>query len=412
MKFRCRICFGEKYSLVINLGELALSGIFPKAGENVETTSLILVSCDECKLTQLIDSQPIEDLYTDGYGYESHLNKSMSKHLGEIVSNLTSLVNLNNGDVVLDIASNDGTLLSKYEDTQLIKVGVDPLISSLSDFYPSQTIKIESFFNSEIYEKKVNKTAKIITACSVFYDLENPKKFILDIEKVLDDFGICFFEQSYLYSMFETLSFDTICHEHLLYLRLIDFERLLHGTDLEVFDVKLNNVNGGSFQVYLKKKSNNLLTVSTNVAKTLQYESALELNSGHEKRAQEFAHKTESYPNKLHQLLDDLKNASSREIYALGASTKGNVLLQYCGLDSTDVVSIGEINQKKFGLYTPGSKIPIIAEKEILSLKKNISLLILPWHFQKGIIEKIKNLKKSNFNFIVPLPIEPKVIDI
>ena len=401
------MCKDTRFYEIINLGDQALTGYFPKKEETISKSPLVLVSCSGCHLSQLLKSEDIKNLYTEGYGYESHLNSTMRNHLGQVVSDCSNLLKFEKDDVVLDIASNDGTLLSSYEQKSLTKVGIDPLIDSFSDFYPNQAIKIRKFFSANAYLDHIKKPAKLITACSVFYDLENPEEFMQDIDQILDVNGICLFEQSYFYSMIETLSYDTICHEHLLYLRLLDFQKLLIKTNLEIFDVKFNDVNGGSFQVFIKKRQNLNLEIRESVVDVLKFESNLNISENHLAKIKDFRKKVTAYPSELLKIINNAKYERGRRIFGLGASTKGNVLLQYCSLGPSQIEAIGEINPKKFGRFTPGSDIPIISESEILSLSTPITLFILPWHFSTGIMKSIQALNKSNFDFLIPLPNTP-----
>jgi hypothetical protein len=239
---------------LLNLGNLSLTGQFPAESQDTKKEPLALAECALCGLIQLLDQLPIFELYASGYGYESHLNNGMQRHLIEASRGFEEKFDLKSGDAVCDIASNDGTLLSGYKNKGLIKIGVDPLIDDFTDKYPEGSIKIREFFSSAKYLERLSNKCKIVTTFSVFYDLDNPIEFSQNICEILDDNGVWILEQSYLPSMIDTLSFDTICHEHLLYLKLIDLQMIFEKSELQIFDFKLNKVNGGSIQVYVQKR--------------------------------------------------------------------------------------------------------------------------------------------------------------
>lgn len=407
MNSACRICSSNDLKTHLDFGSLYMTGHFPEPDEEVCKAPLALAKCQDCGLVQLRHSQPIGELYKDGYGYESHLNGSMRRHLTNSAKSFEILQKLVPGDVVIDIASNDGTLLSGYETPGLVYVGIDPLINSVSDFYPETSIRIESFFTKEDYFSRMKTQAKIITSFSVFYDLENPCSFMKDIEAVLTNDGIWVLEQSYLPTMISTLGFDTICHEHLLYLTLRDIQNLCEMSGLEIFDVAFNDVNGGSFRVFIQKRFGNRV-ISPFVSFVLDRE--VQLKAIANEGLIRFNEDIESFKQQITSLLSRLKN-DGIPIVGLGASTKGNVLLQVCSINSDYLECIGEINRKKFGKVTPGTSIKIVSEEEaLLQSSSSLAALILPWHFRDSIIGKLQNFHFNNLKFILPLPSYPTVI--
>lgn len=407
MKTNCRVCLSSDLRTFVDFGSLYMTGQFPKPDEKVNKAELALSKCQDCGLVQLRDSQRIEDLYTDSYGYESHLNGSMKSHLLSAANNFEKLKNLSPNDVVLDIASNDGTLLSGYKTPGIKRVGIDPLVDSVSDFYPSSALKLKSFFSKEVYFSNVKNPASIITSFSVFYDLEDPTGFMRDIEAVLAVDGIWILEQSYLPTMIDTLGFDTICHEHLLYLTLTDINHLCKVSGLEIFDVILNDVNGGSFRVFIQKKNLASRAVSPYVAYLLEQEANLKSISN--EGLYRFNEQIEGFCTQILSVLSKFKNQGYRLI-GLGASTKGNVLLQVCSVNQDYLECIGEINEKKFGRVTPGSRIKIVNEKEALSVANPLAALVLPWHFRDSIVRKVHSTLGRDSKLIFPLPQSPTVV--
>jgi len=404
---KCRICLRSDLETYLDLGNLALSGFFPLPDENVPTMPLTLAKCRSCGLSQLLHQLPVSDLYGSHYGYESHLNSGMKAHLVSMARKVEGMVELEPGDTVVDIASNDGTLLAGYSRYDINKVGIDPLIEFLMDCYPQNSIKIPTFFSAESYEKFSNSKAKIVTSFSVFYDLDNPSKFAEDVSRILDPEGIWVLEQSYFWSMIDTLSFDTVCHEHLLYLRLMDLERICSQTGLAIFDIEFNSVNGGSVQIYTQKQSGRR-TRSPFVDWQLRVESRWE--ELWEFLSSKFARDVHAFRDSFGDLLDSYRS-NGFSIFGLGASTKGNILLQACRLGPETIKVIGEINPNKFGRETPGTKIPIRSQQEVLSnVDEKSILVILPWHFSETIIRANKSLLPHGARFLSPLPRTVSVI--
>jgi hypothetical protein len=403
----CRICQSTDIQVFVDFGNLAMTGFFPAKSEHVNVAPLALGKCQQCGLVQLRDKLPIEELYAPGYGYESHLNSTMKSHLQETAQFLERLAGITTGDVILDIASNDGTMLSGYSGSGFKLIGIDPLIPFLTDNYPSAAIKVKNFFSFEAYTSQTKQKAKLVTSFSVFYDLDNPRDFASDVCKVLSEDGLWVLEQSYLPSMVRVLGFDTICHEHLLYLSLNDVHRICSEVGLEILDFRLNEVNGGSIQIFIQKAMGPRIP-APHIAISLEKErnSRLISNEG----LIDFGREINKYKNNLKDVISSFKERGF-EIQGLGASTKGNVLLQVCGLDSDIVTSIGEVNPKKFGLTTPGSLIPIVDEREIFAKSTKPKLiLVFPWHFRDSILKKFQKSFLEDSFLLFPLPFEPTLI--
>ena len=398
----CRICSNKSLEIIMDFGDLALTGVFLDQGKSVPRAPLQLSRCCDCGLVQLAHTYDQAALYGDSYGYESHLNSSMVAHLKSKAQSLEAryLRNLKTPTIV-DIASNDGTLLSGYTNNQAKLVGIDPLISVVSDFYPENASKIAEFFTADSYFTSNSQKANLVTSLSVLYDLDNPKKFVADIASILDEGGIWHFEQSYLPTMVDTLSYDTICHEHLLYLTLNDIKNLLEDSGLELIDASLNAVNGGSIAVTAQKLPATY-GQSPFVSFLLNEES--KKGYGTDLPIRNFAANSENHRIELKKLIAAYKEKGF-EINALGASTKGNVLLQWLGLDQDYIESIGDINPRKFGKQTPGTGIPIVNETEVLNVKNTNSIsIVLPWHFRNGIVTNCQSYIHKGGSLLFPLP--------
>jgi hypothetical protein len=311
---------------------------------------------------------------------------------------------LNGGGIVVDIASNDGSFLDGFADYDVTKVAIDPLIDNLTDHYPMNTIKIPEFFSAEVYWENITKPASLVTSLSVLYDLNQPLTFAKDVFNILKENGIWHLEQSYLPSMVEATSYDTICHEHLLYLSMHNLKTILETSGFSIIEVSINDINGGSIAVTAIKEKNFRTVDDPFVNFLLRQEVENGYTTG--RAMYEFANNAVKHKENLGSLINDYKQLNY-EIYGLGASTKGNVILQWAGLDNRVIKSIGEINPRKFGKVTPGTNIKIVDEKDILNKipgKSGIVSLVLPWHFRNGIISRSETYLSNGGKLLFPLP--------
>ena len=399
----CRLCGSSNIEILLNFGELSLTGLFLKENEVVPKAELTLANCFSCNLVQLNHSYPKDILYGSNYGYESHLNSTMLSHL-HAKAKMLSKKYLDGGGIVVDIASNDGSFLGGFVDYDVTKVAIDPLINNLTDHYPLNTIKIPEFFSAEVYWANITKPASLVTSLSVLYDLNQPLNFAKDVFDILEENGIWHLEQSYLPSMVEATSYDTICHEHLLYLSMHNLKTILETSGFSIIEATINDVNGGSIAVTAIKKKNFRTTDDPFVNFLLKQEVENGYTTG--RAMHEFTNNAVKHKENLGSLINDY-NQLNFEIYGLGASTKGNVLLQWAGLDNRVIKSIGEINPRKFGKVTPGTNIKIVDEKDILSKvpnKTGIVSLVLPWHFRNGIISRSEAYLANGGKLLFPLP--------
>ncbi|HCS39512.1 MAG TPA: methyltransferase [Anaerolineaceae bacterium] len=405
----CRICGGVDLKPVISLGSQALTGIFPRTqDQKISSGPLELVRCNDeknkaaCGLLQLNHSYDLDELYGENYGYRSSLNRSMLNHLNEIVKTIENLVILKKDDYILDIGSNDGSLLSFYpEEKGLNLVGIDPTGIKFKDYYQQRISLIPTFFSaSELCKHLGSKKMKVITSISMFYDLESPLQFMREVFDVLADDGVWFLEQSYMPTMLSTTSYDTICHEHLEYYGLKQIKWMADLIGLKIISMSLNDTNGGSFLLGLAKNTSSLSEAGLDIKNLLMKESTIGLKT--EKPYFEFTQRVKEHKEKLITFFNSIEQ-KGQKILGYGASTKGNVILQYCGISRQQLPYIAEINQDKFGCFTPGTLIPIISEKEA-RLKSPEYFFVLPWHFRKGIIEKEQYFLRNGGKLIFPLP--------
>lgn len=399
---KCRICGNSHLERVLDLGEQMLTGVFPKErGAKITKGPLRLVKCvggvEVCGLLQLEHSYDLGEMYGDNYGYRSGLNAGMVAHLHGKIARLLEKIEIRVGDLVVDIGSNDSTTLQAYPSGSATLVGIDPTGAKFRQYYPPHIELIPDFFSASLLKERFpDRKAKVITSFSMFYDLEEPLRFMQEIREVLADDGVWVFEQSYMPTMLEMNAYDTVCHEHLEYYALRQIKWMADRVGLDIIDVELNDVNGGSFSVsVIKSKGKD--RHSSRVSEMLAKEEKLGLNGLAPYRA--FAERVAHQKERLLEFIGKARR-EGKAVGALGASTKGNVVLQYCGLTDRDILGVGEVNPDKYGCFTPGTWIPIVPEDELFALKPDY-LLVLPWHYRKFFKT---SPKYSSLVLVAPLP--------
>ncbi len=401
----CRLCSSKDLFPIFDFGSQALSTRFPDFDEpDAEFLPLNLVQCQnkKCNLVQLTHDYDFNNLYRNGYGYRSGINLTMRNHLSQIVYELLTKVQLKDNDTVLDIASNDGTLLKSYKNPNINLIGIDPTISQYKEYYPKENIFLSSeFFSKEVFNSiSPTKHAKIVSSIAVFYDVPNPKRFAKDIASILDEDGVWVMEQSYLPLLIRDLSFDSICHEHLAYYGLKQIQIAANSANLRVFDVDTNNMNGGSLRAYICHSNSNRISNNESLDKIDKLES--ESNIDKHITFTKFKDKIMSIGNELNSFIRQEKKKGKR-IHIYGASTKGNVLLQLFGIGNHLIDAAAERNKWKYGHRTPGTNIPIISEQESRELNPDY-YLVLPWHFKEEFIKREKEFITKGGKLIFPLP--------
>ena len=405
---KCRICKNPDLIPILNLGVQTLSGRFPSQDDpDPPKAPLELIKCNNtensnaCGLLQLKHSVSPKEMYLHKYGYRSGINQTMRMHLKGVVQRVQEIVKLHAGDVILDIGSNDATLLKYYKMPGLRKIGIDPTGEQFLEYYTEDIELISDYFNSSNYfSVSPDKQAKVITSIAMFYDLEAPMNFVDDIKKILHPEGIWIFEQSYMPTMLKMNSFDTVCHEHLEYYSLKQIDWILKRNDLRIFDVEFNDINGGSFRVYACHNNSVFKSNRNKIDQVFSDEEKLKLDS--ELPYKEFKDRVFRIKDELYNFLTTEK-AKGKSIYIYGASTKGNVLLQFCNIDHTLITAAADRNPEKWGLRTPITNIPIISEEEARKAKPDY-FLVLPWHFRQEFIERETDFLTSGGKFIFPLP--------
>ena len=404
----CRICGSSALTKVIDLGEQHLQGSFLKPGKEMPPMRKIsteLVRCnpmvDEnaCGLLQTVTSVPPEILYS-AYWYRSGTNKTMRDHLKGIADEASALI-CKESARVLDIGCNDGTLLQNYP-KDYEKYGVDP--SDLAQEVSGDIIVVQDLFpSSELSSLLSDKKLDIITSIAMFYDLEDPSAFVKNVREILNDEGLWVLEMSYMPSMLEMNSYDTICHEHLEYYSFAVIEKLLSKNGMKIVKVDFNDINGGSIRCYATHERNFKFKSRENLdkmEKVRQEEFDLELDT--DKPYKNFQDRIDKHREDLSSLLKGLKR-EGKSIHVYGASTKGNTILQWCGIDASIIDYASDRNPDKDGAKTIGSEIPIIIEEKSRVMNPDY-YLVLPWHFKNEFLEREKEMIDKGVGFIFPLP--------
>ena len=396
---RCRICKKKTIKKLFSLGKQCFTGKFPSLNQKIKKEPIDLVICKNCELVQLGHNFNLKYLYGPDYGYRTGINSTMLSHVKKVVNILSKKARLKKNDYVLDIASNDGSLLKCYK-KNIITFGIDPILDKYKNNYKEINYKISDFFSAKKIQTKIKKKFKIITALSVFYDLTDPNKFINDVKKILSNDGILLLEFADLASIIEYKMFDTICHEHLEYYSTKVIINLCKKNNLRVFEIKKNKINGASKQFFICHENSKFLDNQRNINKILKTERKLKLNE--EKTYKKFLKDINKSKINLVSFLKKIRKAG-KKVHGYGASTKGNVLLQYYGINNKLIECVAERNKNKYNLYTPGTNIKIISEA-ISRFQKPNYYLVLPWHFKKEILIREQLMRNKGTKFIFPLP--------
>jgi len=343
-----------------------------------------------------------EEMYGEAYGYRSGLNRAMVSHLQGKADRLQALVKPGPDDLVLDIGSNDGTSLARYPENGPLLVGIDPSARKFRKYYRPDINLIVDCFSLEVFRQHFgDRKAKIVTSIAMFYDLEQPQGFVDDVAAVLAEDGVWHLEQSYLPSMLRTNSYDTACHEHIEYYALRQLQWMFERAGLRIIDVELNNTNGGSFAVTVAKAKSARSANREAIAALLESEADLGLDSL--EPFQEFWKRVLKHREELLGFFAQARR-EKKTIVGYGASTKGNVLLQFCGITPELLPCIAEVNEDKFGCFTPGTWIPIVPEAQARELNPDY-LLVLPWHFHDSVVAREAAFRRNGGRLVFPLPV-------
>ena len=390
----CRLCGNSNLESILDLGNISVTSYFPLKDEvDPPKAPLEMIICSECGLIQLRHSVNQDFLFGNIYGYRTGLNTEMAAHVQSLALHLKDFCGLNDASRVMDIGSNDGTFLNMLAGSSMQLVGVDPNSIDMKEFYSSGITIIPEFYSQSIMP---DTQFDLITSIAMFYDVEDPIAFATDIESNLAPDGIWFFEQSYAVTMFENNSFDTICHEHLMYYTLRSLNRVLTSANLKIINIKLSSANGGSIGIYAAKKTS-VRQTEVNIDELLKIENEKlpTLVSNFRTSVENLKHEVQKFVSEQIEL--------GKTIWGIGASTKGNTILSYFELDASCIQGIADKNPLKLGRVTPGTRIPIFPKENIERLKPDYAI-VLPWHFKKSITSNEETYLKSGGKLVFPLP--------
>lgn len=405
----CRVCEGSLQP-ILSLGDQYVSNFLSPSEADGTKAPLELVLCQHCRLLQLKYTVPAETMYRN-YWYRSGTNKTMREALADISNKAELLMQLQEGDSVLDIGCNDGTLLASYKTRGVYKIGFDPA-ENLAIFSRKVADKvITGFFEGEAFYRDPGLRGhrpKIVTSIAMFYDLEDPRQFVYDVKAVMHPQGLWVVQMSYLPLMLKQNAFDNICHEHLEYYSMQSFEYLLNLYDLEVVDVELNDVNGGSVRAYICNRSADVAAFRDPMHRQLAADRVRGLREQEFKMGLDGARVYAEFAFWVERIKQDVVSfikeqvGLGKKVYVYGASTKGNTLLQYFGLDHSLIKAAAERNPDKWGKVTVGTRIPIISEEEARDAKPDY-FLVLPWHFIEEFQARERDYLLSGGRFILPM---------
>lgn len=393
---KCINCHKTSFTKIINLGNQPLSCKFPDSPfKKINKYKLNLVKCDKCNLIQLDKHVDPKEMYGEEYGYFSSISPMMKKHLKNIVNNNFKYTKANS--FILDIGSNDGTLLNCFhrKNNNLTLFGIDPNIRLFGNKYNKKIKKIPKLFDKNIIQElnAYKGNFDLIFSIAMFYDVSDPNEFIKIIKELLTKNGVWVIELSYFKLLIENMTYDQICHEHIAYYNLDDLNKILSKHQLKVIDASLNEINGGSIQVIISRKSS-IYKVTKNVTEILYNE-----KKGNDIRA--FISRVYNSKKTLFDILE--KISQSYSVYGYGASTKGNIILNFLNINKSHIQKICDANHFKHGRYTPGSKIKIISKEQMRKDKPDY-LFVLIWSFRNEVIKQELNYIKSGGKLIIPYP--------
>lgn len=382
---------------------MAFTGIFPSSpSQIVPEGPLELVKCysssDHCGLLQLAHYFDPKVLFGDSYGYRSSLNISMCQHLQGLAQDISKYISFQPKDIVLDIGSNDGTFLNALCGQGLNLWGIDPLIFKFKPYYNSEIHTIGEFFSKEVIKAHFKERIKVVTAIAIFYDLNDPLKFLKDVKDLLLPEGIIVLELSYLPSMLKNTSYDTICHEHAAYYGAKQLDWLAQQAGLTIIDIQLNSINGGSIRTVLSKRD--IFPQGIKAKMLTQEEEKQGMDSL--KPYEDFRKRVFEHRNHLKETIQSFVH-EGKKVAGYGASTKGNVILQFCDFSPNDIPWIAEVNEDKWGKFCPGTKIPIFSETSVKQFQPEVFLL-LPWHLKETVFLKERDFLQKGGSFLLPFP--------
>jgi|TARA_B110000037_G_scaffold47800_1_gene58529 2-polyprenyl-3-methyl-5-hydroxy-6-metoxy-1,4-benzoquinol methylase len=403
IKKECRLCKSKRLHKFLDLGNQPPSDQFINLKEIEKPTiyyPLQVYNCLKCGFKQLGFVVDPKILYQKDYPYESSLTASGNKHFNEFAESCTKRFDLKRKDLVIDIGSNVGNLLTHFQKRNVGILGIDPA-SNICKIANRRKIKtVNSFFNNSICSKILKKfgKAKIITGSNVFAHIDNLDDFFKNIKKILLSKGVLIVEVPYFLNLVKNLEYDTIYHEHLSYITLLPLIKYLKKKSLKIFDVEEKDIHGGSLRIFITK--NNNFKTKKRLLDLIKVEKKANLNNlGVLKK---FSKKVRNNRFEITSILTNLKK-KNKKIVVLSTPAKGMTLLNYCKLDKDFIDFATEKSKLKIKKFTPGTNIQVYSDKEMLRKKPDYAL-ILAWNFKKEIMNNNKKFYEDGGKFIIPIP--------
>ena len=400
----CRSCYQKRLRKVISIGRQPVSSVFlSKKIKNLKKYSLDLYECQNCKLVQFYKLAPLKDMYGTTYGYRTSLSKLMISHIKKKYKKILKIKIIKKGANILDIGSNDGTFLNFFANSKekLNLIGIDPSAKKFAKFYKKNIniivnyfsfLEIKNFFNRKKIEKR---KFSLISSLAMFYDINDPNKFCKDVSNLLEPNGIWILEMSYFPLLLSNLTYDQICHEHVAYYTLTTFNKIIKKNGLKILDISFNEINGGSIEIICSRTNSKLKANKQKISNALNKEKKI-----NKKAYIRFNKRIENTKKTINLFLNKFKK---EKIIGYGASTKGNIVLNHCGISSKQLKLICDANPEKYGKYTPGSNIKIISKEAMRKLKPDY-LFVLIWSFRSEVIKQEEKYIKNGGKLIFHLP--------
>ncbi|RJQ34466.1 class I SAM-dependent methyltransferase [Candidatus Parcubacteria bacterium] len=398
-KTTCRICKGPDLVKILALGDHPPVDNFlsEKDIAREKRYPLDVFFCRACNLVQLLDVVSPEELFHGDYAYFSSASEPLVRHFEQYASDLRQRF-LSDGDLVVDIGSNDGVLLQFLKDYQVL--GIEPSENVARAAREKGIETLVAFFNSSLADTIIasHGKAKVITANNVFAHIDDIDEIIRGVRILLADDGVYAFEAHYLLDLIQKKEFDTVYHEHLCYYSVKPLIELFRRFEMDIFDVERQETHGGSIRVYAGKKGAH--SIEPSVQTLLQLEKDAGLHD--EQTFAGFQKEVESIRAKLLEVVREART-EGKKVIGYGAPAKGNTLLNYCGFTADDIAYITDTTPHKIGLLTPGSHIPVVSP-DILKTETPTLILLLAWNYKDYILEKEADVRKRGARFIIPIP--------
>lgn len=390
----CRACKCTKLTEFLDLGKQYLSD-FRNDLDKTPAYPLVAVICEDCKLVQLKHTTPQNEMYHERYGFKSGISESIKDDLDSIVTHAYQYNN--DPQTWLDIASNDGTLLS-FVPKDVFRVGVDPVGFLCEQAQEHADNIVNDYFTADCMDG-VQEFFDVVTSISCFYDMPDPSQFVSDVKSVMAERGVWVIQQNYLLTTMELNAVDNFCHEHLEYYTLLSLENLLERFGLEVNEVYLSSVNGGSIRTVVSRKGTYPVDESVAAQREKEYDFGIDQLEPYK----EFAENVMTELIKLRNLVIKL-SSEGKKIFILAASTRGSTIWQSAEIDQRYIHFAVERNPAKVGKYFTPIGVPIISEEEARLLKPDV-LIVGPWFFSSEVVERERGHLDRGASIIIPLPI-------